>query len=96
MLRGKDRAYLQSLAHKTDPAVFVGKTGVTPQVVASLNQSLTARELVKVKVQRGCPESLDEVASLLADATDSALVGQLGKVIIFYRPSEEPKIKLPL
>ncbi len=95
MLKGKDKAYLQSLAQKMDPAVFVGKTGVVQSVVASLDQALTARELVKVKVQRGCPQSLDEVASALVAATDSFLVGQLGKTILFYRPAQEPKIRLP-
>ncbi len=95
MLRGKDRAYLQSQAQKIDPVVFVGKTGITESVIASLDQSLTARELVKVRVQRGCPEAQDEVASALSAATASVVVRQLGKIILFYRPSEEPKIKLP-
>jgi RNA-binding protein len=95
MLRGKNKAYLQSLAQKIDPTVFVGKTGVTQPVVASLDQSLAARELVKVRVQRGCPQSLDEVASTLVAATGSLLVGQLGKTITFYRPGDQPKINLP-
>ena len=51
MITSKQRSFLKSLAHNIDPAVYIGKAGVTENVVKEIDMCLEARELVKVKLQ---------------------------------------------
>lgn len=96
MLSGKQRRFLRALGNALDPIVQIGKGGVTESVVFSLNEALTARELVKARVLKNCLEEVKDVAQELADSTGSNLVQIIGRNIILYRPSEDkPLIELP-
>ncbi|WP_235269768.1 YhbY family RNA-binding protein [Geoalkalibacter subterraneus] len=54
-LTGKQARYLRSLGHHLEAVIMVGKDGVTDNLVESTDESLVAHELVKIKLQRGCP-----------------------------------------
>ena len=54
MITSKQRSYLRSLAHNIDPLVYIGKQGITENVIKELDNCLENRELVKVKIQEGC------------------------------------------
>jgi len=41
----------------------------------------------QLKIHRTCPGELEDVVSLLERATGSAAVFQIGRTVIFYRPS---------
>lgn len=94
-LTGKQNRYLRGLGHHLKPIVFVGKEEVNEAVINATEESLTAHELIKVKLQDGCLSDRKEVASELAEATGAAIAQILGKNILLYRPSEEQKIILP-
>ena len=64
MLNNKDKKYLRSLGMNIEPIVQVGKNGVNESVLFSLNEALTARELVKIKVLKNC---FEEICKTLAD-----------------------------
>ena len=64
MLNNKDKKYLRSLGMNIEPIVQVGKNGVNESVLFSLNEALTARELVKIKVLKNCFEEMDEIAPI--------------------------------
>jgi len=96
-LRGADRRHLRSLAHHLEPCVHVGKAGLTAAVVASIDQSLAAHELVKVKFV-DFKEEKKALAAEIAERTGSALAGLIGHNAIFYRPHAEPekrRVRLP-
>ena len=96
LLNGKQRRYLRALGHPLDPVVQVGKGCVTENVLFSLGEALTARELVKVKVLKNCLDEAKDVAEELADRTDAELVQVIGRNIILYRPHpDKPVINLP-
>ena len=42
MITSKQRSYLRSLAHNIDPLVYIGKQGVTENVVKELDLCLEA------------------------------------------------------
>jgi len=94
-LSGKQNRYLRGLGHHLSPVVMVGKEGLTERLAASLEEALTAHELIKVKVLEGCPMDRREAASALAESSGAALVQVLGRTALLYRPADEPVISLP-
>ena len=95
-LRGKQRRYLRGLGNTLKPVVYVGREGVSEAVLRSLEEAYTQRELIKVKVERGCPLDRREAGRALAEASSSHLVQVLGFTLLLYRADpEEPQIRLP-
>jgi len=95
VLDGRQRRHLRALAHHQKPVVQVGHEGVTPGVVAALDQALLTHELVKVRVL-GDDSDLEQLGAELAQATRSALAQSIGKILLFYRPHpKKPRIVLP-
>jgi RNA-binding protein len=96
-LTSPQRKFLRSQAHHLEPIVLVGKHGITDQVVASANQALDARELIKVRFNdhKDRKKALSEE---LRARTNSHIAGILGHVLILYRPQEDEtkrRITLP-
>jgi len=95
-LRGRDRRYLRGLGHGLEPTAFVGKEGVGPSVVASIGEAFAHHELIKVRLERGCPVERKEAGRQLAALTQSELVQVLGRTVLLYRRDpEQPRIQLP-
>ncbi|XP_077246435.1 uncharacterized protein LOC143886375 [Tasmannia lanceolata] len=86
----KEKKELASYAHslgKKLKSQQVGKSGVTPSLAASFIENLESNELLKIKVHNNCPGELTDVIQQLEKATGSVAVGQIGRVVILYRPS---------
>jgi RNA-binding protein len=94
-LTGKQNRYLRGLGHHLKPIVMIGKEEVNDAVISATDEALEIHELIKVKLQEGCLSDRKNVAQALAEATDSAVAQVLGKVILLYRQSKEPQVKLP-
>jgi len=88
-LNSKQIRHLRGLGHHLLPAVMVGREGVTEQVLAALEDSIKAHELIKVKIQQNCPHDRSEVADLLARGAAAAIVQILGKTILLFRPNKD-------
>lgn len=96
MITSKQRSFLKSLAHNIDPAVYIGKAGVTEKVVKEIDMCLEARELVKVKLQEGCDLTPKDVANDVAARLGAEFVQAIGRKFTLYRRSKENKqIELP-
>jgi len=94
-LTGKQNRYLRGLGHHLNPVVMIGKGELGDNVIASIEEALTAHELIKIKVQEGCEMDRKEVAAVLAEQTGAAIAQILGKTILLFRPSDQGKITLP-
>ena len=95
-MTSKQRSYLRSLAHNIDPTVYIGKAGVTDNVIKEIDQCLEARELVKIKLQEGAELDAKTVANELAPGLRAEFVQAIGRKFTLYRESEENKqIELP-
>ena len=96
MITSKQRSYLRSLAHNIDPTVYIGKAGVTDNVIKEIDQCLEARELVKIKLQEGAELDAKTVANELAPGLRAEFVQAIGRKFTLYRESEENKqVELP-
>lgn len=89
MINNKQKAYLKSLANELNPLFQVGKDGVTENLIATLDDALRAHELLKLKVLKTCPVSVNEAAIELARETHSEIVQHMGRIITFYRKNRE-------
>jgi len=91
MITSKQRSYLRSLAHNIDPLVYMGKQGLTDNVVKELDLCLENRELVKVKLQEGCELDPKEIANELAEELGAEFVQAIGRKFTLYRQSSDPE-----
>ena len=70
----------------------VGKSGVTPAVIAQTEEVFNTHELIKLKVLlESAPETPREIAEKLAAGTGSQVVQVIGGSIILYK--ENPDIE---
>ena len=92
----KQRAHLRSLAHSLKPVLQIGKEGVTPELVASVEDAFRTRELLKVKVLEAAPLEAREAAGELARRIEGAYPVQvIGRTVVLYRRHpEKPEIAL--
>lgn len=96
MLTSKQRSYLRGIANTTEPIFQVGKSGITPEMVNSINDALESREIIKGTVLNNCLDDIKTVAEVLSERTQSEIVQIIGKKIVFYRKSKKkPIIELP-
>lgn len=96
MITSKQRSFLRSLAHNIDPMVYIGKAGVTDNVIKEIDQCLEARELVKIKIQEGAELDAKATANELAPQLRAEFVQAIGRKFTLYRQSKENRqIELP-
>jgi RNA-binding protein len=84
-LTARERAHLKARAHGLEPSVQVGTAGLTDAVVLEVERALAARELIKVKILAD-RDVREEMAQAIGARTDSAIVQQVGKVVVLWRP----------
>ena len=96
VLTSAQNRFLRGQAHDLKALMQVGGKGLTPALVAELDQVLERHELVKVKVGAEDREARDQMIAELASLTGAALVQRIGHTATLYRPSREsPSIVLP-
>ena len=95
MLTSKQRAKLRGLANPIETILQVGKGGIGDTLIKQVDEALTARELIKLRVLETAPESARETAGALAQATGADVVQVIGTRFVLYRPNpEKPVIQL--
>ena len=79
---GRDAALNVALLTR---ATQVGKNGLTPGVAQSLDEALTAHEIVKVKVGDASEDDSEDVAEALAAQLRASVAGRVGGTVLFVR-----------
>ncbi|MFH7320360.1 YhbY family RNA-binding protein [Desulfurivibrio sp. D14AmB] len=92
-LSGKQALELRGQGHHLKPTAMVGREGVTPAVLEALAAVLAVHELVKVKVQEGCPLEMATAAEKLAAGSKAKIVQIIGHIILLYRPKPPEQAK---
>jgi RNA-binding protein len=94
-LDGKQRRKLRALGHHLTVVVQVGQEGVTPGVLAALDQALWDHELVKVRLASENRNTRREQAGALATGTGAEVGQVLGRTVLLYKPNpDKPHIEL--
>ncbi|QYE98499.1 YhbY family RNA-binding protein [Paraclostridium sordellii] len=96
MLKGKQRAYLRSIANTLKPITQIGKEGVTESFLDQLEDMLKAREIVKVSILENAGLDAKETANAICEALRAEFVQAIGFKFTIYKKNEEsPKIIFP-
>ena len=93
MISTKERATLRSFANNLPDLVFVGKDGVTDNVIKQVVDNLTAHELIKIKVQKSVNDDIKAFANEIEERCKGEVVAIMGNKIIVYKVTEKPKFE---
>lgn len=88
-LTARARADLKARAHALEPVVRVGQAGVSDGVVGDIGRALEAHALIKVKLAEGDRDVRHSQAETIAERTGAAIVQQVGRVLVLWRPRPE-------
>ncbi len=91
MITPKERAELRGEAQKLDAIIQIGKDGITPEVVNTVDQALFARELIKLSVLESSPVDTREVADALAGRCRADVVQVIGRKVVLYKKNTTKK-----
>ena len=95
MLTPKQKRDLKGLASTLTTRYQIGKNDISDTVVDMLDKALTAHELIKIDVMKGCTLPIMEVAIDISNRLNSELVSVMGRVIVLFRRNKDnPKIKI--
>ena len=95
MLTPKQKRELKALASTLTIRYQIGKNDISASLLDMLDKALTAHELIKIDVMKGCSLPMMEVALDIANKLNAELVHVMGRVIILFRRNKEnPKIKI--
>jgi len=93
MITPQERAKLRSLSNTLRDLVYIGKDGLTENVIAQINDNLYAHELIKIKVQKNTPEDIKTLADDIASKCNCEVVAVIGSKILVYKFTDKPKFQ---
>ncbi len=91
MLTSKQRAHLRSIAQSYNPVFYIGKLGITDEIINQLEHAINARELIKIGVQESCEYNAREAADIIAPQLNAEVVAVIGRKFVLWRRSRDPK-----
>lgn len=89
MLNSKQRSFLKSKAVSINDTIFIGKDGITDNLIKQLDKELTANELIKGKVLESSLIDVKDAAEKLAEMTSSQVVYTIGKKFVLYKENKD-------
>ncbi|MCC8131196.1 MAG: YhbY family RNA-binding protein [Oscillospiraceae bacterium] len=96
-LNSKQRSYLKAYAANIEPSFQIGKGGISEAQVKSIDDYLTAHEIIKIKCLENSLYTAREAAEELADKTNSEVVITIGsKAVLYRRNPKKPVIDFKL
>ena len=90
MLTGKQRSKLKAIANGIDVTASIGKNDLTEAVIKTIDDNLTANELVKVSIQDGSLLDPKETCNELAEMLHAEFVQAIGRRFVLYRRAADP------
>jgi RNA-binding protein len=91
-LKPSRRSELRAQAHKLSPVVIIGDKGLTDEVIAEIDRSLKAHELIKVRAGTDDRDARKAWLPTICERLSAEAVQSIGKVFVIFR--ENPKEKV--
>jgi len=95
-LNAKQKSYLRGLAHHRQVVVTVGNAGLTEPVLREIDMALSQHELLKIRLPSIHRDQRADMLEEIGEALEADLVQNIGRVGVFYRRGEKPKITVPV
>ena len=95
-LTSKQRAQLRALANTMDTIFQVGKGGLGVALYKQVDEALTVRELIKLRVLETAGLTAREAAEQIAGQTNAQVVQVIGWRFVLYRQNKELKNSIVL
>lgn len=93
-MTGKERAALRAKANPLEAIIQIGKEGISDNLVKQIDDTLDARELIKIRVHlETSPLTPKDAANELAARLSAEVIQVIGGIIVLYREVDEEKIK---
>ncbi len=94
-LTAKQRANLRAQANGIDTILQIGKNPISPELIKQVDDALTARELIKLRVLPSSLFTAREACDALCEATEALPVQVIGsRLVIFRRNRKKPVIEI--
>ena len=79
------------------PTIWIGKNGITGEIVSEVDRQLKERAVLKLKIQKTALKDNDTrtIAEEIASRTQSSLVEARGHTFILYRAKDKPVVANP-
>jgi len=90
-LNGAQRKQLRALGQLLDPALKLGKSGLTPTFLSELQLQLRAHELVKVRFLGIERTERTALCDNIANEGHCHFVGSVGHTALYYREQADPE-----
>lgn len=92
-MTSKERAQWRAKANSLEPVIQLGKEGISDNLITQIDDTLDARELIKIRVHlETAPSTPKELAGELAQRLDADVIQVIGGIIVFYREADEERI----
>ncbi|NPA86232.1 MAG: YhbY family RNA-binding protein [bacterium] len=87
-LKGKERRQLRAKYHTLEVTVWIGKKGLSQELLKHIDQELRRKEIIKVRVLRSFLRrtEIEEVAEKLNKLLGVEVVDVRGHTLLLYRP----------
>ena len=86
---------MRAQAHHLQPIIMIGNAGLSAAVKKEIDLGLRHHELIKIKISGDDRAAREKMLTEICDELAAAPVQNIGKTLIVYRATEEPKITLP-
>lgn len=97
-LTGAQKSHLRGVGQTLEPALKIGRAGLTPEFFAELQTLLRGHELVKLRFLGAGRDERAALCIQIADEGRCVFVSAVGHTALFYRQNPDPKarqVKLP-
>lgn len=91
MIDSKTRAFLRAQAQKLDPVVYIGKEGISENIISQIDGVLGTRELVKISILSNSEVNPKTALNEIADVLGAEPVVSIGRKMVLYKYSKKVK-----
>lgn len=89
------RRALRARAHSLHPVVSISQHGLTEAVLAEIDRSLKAHELIKVRAYGVVRDDREALMADICSRLEAAPVQHIGNILVIFREKPEEKKPVP-